>query len=420
MCIRDSAVGDTGTIVVTVTVGTGVTQTFTNTVVIATDTPEWDYTNNDDDEPTDVVVDNETDVTIAKSDNPDPVAPGGQLVYTLVYANSGLAPAENVVVSDTLPPEVTFVAASPIPNAGPPNPLLWNLDTLNAGARGTIVVTVTVGPDVTETFTNPVEITTTTPESNYENNDDEEPTDVLLADVMIVKTADTDMISPGTEFKYELEYSNIGALTATDVVVFDILPPELIFGEATPEQDEGPNPLVWNVGTLAPGQGDTITLTVTVRPDVTSEWITNTAVISTTTPETRYDNNRSSVDRPTAVEMLYYWAKPVPEGVLLKWETAWEIDSYGFAVLRSNSGRLSDASEVAFVPAAGRGQGGGAAYSYLDRLEAGAIGREYTYWLAAVDTNGQRTMYGPMPVSAARMSRLYGLPEAAVVPYPYG
>jgi uncharacterized repeat protein (TIGR01451 family) len=324
-----------------------------------------------------------------------------------------------VVVSDTLPPEVTFVAASPDQDSGP-NPLVWNLGTLDAAQRGTIVVTVTVGAGVTETFTNTVRISTDTPESNYENNDDEEPTDVLLADVMIVKTADTDMISPGTEFQYELEYSNIGALTATDVVVFDILPPELIFGEATPEQDEGPNPLVWYLGDLGPGQGGTITLTVTVTQGVTSEWITNTAVISTTTPETRYDNNRSSVDRPTAVEMLYYWAKPVPEGVLLKWETAWEIDSYGFVVLRSGNGRLSDASEVAFVPAAGHGQGGGAAYSYLDRLEAGAIGREYTYWLAEVDTNGQRTIYGPMPVSAVRLSRLHGLPEAAVISDSYG
>jgi uncharacterized repeat protein (TIGR01451 family) len=98
------AVGDTGTIVVTVTVGTGVTQTFTNTVVIATDTPESNYENNEDIEPTDVVVDNETDVTIVKSDNPDPVAQGGQLVYTLTYANNGPLAAENVVVSDTLPP----------------------------------------------------------------------------------------------------------------------------------------------------------------------------------------------------------------------------------------------------------------------------------------------------------------------------
>ena len=117
--------------------------------------------------------------------------------------------------------------------------------------------------------------------------------------------------------------------------------------------------------------------------------------------------------------MLYYWAKAVPEGVLLKWETEWEIDSYGFAVLRSDSGRLSDASEIAFVPAEGHGQGGGAAYSYLDRLE-GAIGREYTYWLAEVDTNGQRTIYGPMIVSAVQVSRLYGLPEAAVILDAYG
>jgi hypothetical protein len=230
------------------------------------------------------------------------------------------------------------------------------------------------------------------------------------------------VIEPGTEFQYWLDYGNdAGSLTAQDVVISDTLPSDLDFVAATPEQDEGPNPLIWNLGDLDGGETGRITITVRVRPDVTGEQITNTVVISTTTPETDYTNNRDSVShQPTAVEMLYYWAKPVPEGVLLKWETAWEVDSYGFVVLRSSSGRLSDASEVAFVPAAGHGQGGGAAYSYLDRLEAGAIGQEYTYWLAEVDTNGQRTIYGPMPVSAVRLSRLHGLPEAAVISDSYG
>jgi len=52
------------------------------------------------------------DVTIDKADDPDPVAPGGDLVYTLVVRNLGGVAATNVVVSDPLPASTTFVSCT--------------------------------------------------------------------------------------------------------------------------------------------------------------------------------------------------------------------------------------------------------------------------------------------------------------------
>ena len=60
-------------------------------------------------------VDTFADVTIVKSGEPDLVATGDTLVYTLVYTNNGPDPAQNVVVSDTLIPQVEYVEASPVP-----------------------------------------------------------------------------------------------------------------------------------------------------------------------------------------------------------------------------------------------------------------------------------------------------------------
>jgi uncharacterized repeat protein (TIGR01451 family) len=325
-----------------------------------------------------------------------------------------------VVVSDTLPPEVVFVESVPDRDAGP-NPLTWNLGTLAVGESGTITVAVTVESWVTETFTNPVRIDTSTPETDYSNNDDLEPTSVVqLADVWIVKTARTLEAAPGTQFDYTLEYGNAGMVAAENVIVSDTLPSELDFAGAAPAPiatDELPL-LRWSLGTLAPGAGGTITLTVVVRSEVTTEDILNTAVINTSTPETRYDNNRDSAEVPTPVRLLYFWAKPLIGSVLLEWATAWEIDTYGFYLLRSDTGMLADALEVGFVAAQGLGQGSGAAYSYLDTPVNTGI--RQTYWLVDIDMDGRRTVHGPVEVLPLFPVQFLAPYQAADLPRRYG
>ena len=99
---------------------------------------------------------------------------------------------------------------------------------------------------------------------------------------------------------------------------------------------------------------------------------------------------------------------PMPENY------AWEIDTFGFHLMRGTTAELRDAVEVAFVPAEGRGQGGGAAYSYLD-LSAVA-GPTYTYWLVDVDTDGQRTVHGPLEVPFVFASPLMAPFQFAALP----
>ena len=67
--------------------------------------PSWG--NNDDGEVTQVDV--EHDLTITKKDGPDPVTAGTNLTYTLDLTNTGPSDAAGVVVSETLPPDVSFV-----------------------------------------------------------------------------------------------------------------------------------------------------------------------------------------------------------------------------------------------------------------------------------------------------------------------
>ncbi len=53
----------------------------------------------------------DADLAIFKLDDPDPVGAGSNLTYTLTVRNLGLSDAANVVVTDELPPGVSFVSA---------------------------------------------------------------------------------------------------------------------------------------------------------------------------------------------------------------------------------------------------------------------------------------------------------------------
>jgi len=65
------------------------------------------------------------DLSLTKTDAPDPVGVGNNLTYTLTAANAGPSDAQAVVVTDTLPANVTsMVFGSAVAGAGssPPHP----------------------------------------------------------------------------------------------------------------------------------------------------------------------------------------------------------------------------------------------------------------------------------------------------------
>lgn len=53
------------------------------------------------------------DLSVTKSDAPDPVAAGGNITYTIGVTNPGPSNAASVTLSDTIPPSTTFVSMTP-------------------------------------------------------------------------------------------------------------------------------------------------------------------------------------------------------------------------------------------------------------------------------------------------------------------
>ncbi len=72
-------------------------------------------------------------LSISKVDQPDPLAPGGVLTYTLTIINNGGAIANNVVITDVVPADTSFVSAS---DGGTESGgiVTWNVPNLSSGA----------------------------------------------------------------------------------------------------------------------------------------------------------------------------------------------------------------------------------------------------------------------------------------------
>ena len=96
-------------------------------------------------------------LTVSKSDVPDPVKPGQNLVYTITYGNIGHVTATDVVITETYDKNVSFRDADPNPVSGSDN-RVWKVDALGPGVGGSIVITVQVASTAVGVLTNCVEI----------------------------------------------------------------------------------------------------------------------------------------------------------------------------------------------------------------------------------------------------------------------
>ena len=86
--------------------------TITNQASVASD--QGDSNTADNSASSETTVDPAADLSLTKSDSPDPVLAGELLTYTLAVQNAGPSSAAGVTLSDTLPAGVTYESATPI------------------------------------------------------------------------------------------------------------------------------------------------------------------------------------------------------------------------------------------------------------------------------------------------------------------
>ncbi|WP_431732526.1 COG1361 S-layer family protein [Clostridium botulinum] len=290
--------GETRTILIRGTVAPVAPGFITNTADVTSTTPDPNPSNNTS---TSVIEVNEStqvaDVGVFKSVEMNPVTPEEMVVYPIRVSNFGPADAQNVILTDAIPPEITGAEFST--DGGitfNPWPGSFDIGTLPAGETRNILIRGTVSPSATGIISNTAEVSSTTEDPNPSNNTS--TVDVMVvpsADVSVTKTAAPNPVTPGEILTYTINVSNAGPSNAQNVVLTDAIPASIIGAEFSTDGGVtfNPWPGSFDIGTLLSGETRTILIRGTVSSSATGT-ITNTANIDSSTPDPNLDNNEST------------------------------------------------------------------------------------------------------------------------------
>jgi uncharacterized repeat protein (TIGR01451 family) len=242
------------------------------------------------------------DLSLTKTDSPDPVAAGTNLTYTITVTNSGPDVAENVSWSDTLPAGTTFTSLSA--------PGGWSCTTPAVGAGGTVtcsiaslpvaspVFTLTVGvaPAVSSgtVLSNTATVSSTTAEGNPGNESGNATTTVsAVTGLGIAKTDNgNDPVVAGTNLTYTITVSNSGPSNAANVGFSDPLPADTTFVSLA-------SPGGWSCTTPAVGANGTVSCSIASLPVTAGVDFTLVVAVGASVPANTVLSNTASIDITT-------------------------------------------------------------------------------------------------------------------------
>jgi uncharacterized repeat protein (TIGR01451 family) len=246
--------------------------------------------------------------------SPDHVTAGRRISYTISVSNTGPSAAQNVQVTELLPPGVTLYPGSLTLSQGtcntgtpglPPQELLCGLGTLAASASATISFQVVVDASVATgtVLENDVSVTADGPDPYNDDNQAHTLTTVssradlgisskaigefavdALAGVQGIFYLELyDEVTAGRQIRYEVTVENKGPSDALDVTVDDVSWLYMLFtfvgadGASCQPNTPGGNPghLLCHLGTIPSGTAKTIIIYMLVdprAPDYVSCW----------------------------------------------------------------------------------------------------------------------------------------------------
>ncbi len=198
------------------------------------------------------------DLSLTKTDAPDPVTLGNNVTYTVTVSNSAVAAATNAVMDDPLPAGTTFVSLA---QGGATTG--WTCATPAVGSGGTItckrptfpVSTSTVFTIVVKTvspsnpFTNTATVTSDDVDTNGANNSASASTAITAgADLAVTKVGSPSVQQAGSNVTFLVQVTNNGPSSAATPTLADTIVAPFQFQSITP-------PATWTCPTVPPLNG---------------------------------------------------------------------------------------------------------------------------------------------------------------------
>lgn len=240
------------------------------------------------------------DLSISKSDSPDPVQAGQQLTYVLGVTNNGPFDATTVVLTDTLPSQVSFVSYTSTQGScsAVSGTVTCSLGTILNASAASVTITANVAPGTSGTISNTASVTSAVSDPVTSNNSATETTLVgAAADLSVAVTDSPDPVLTGNPLQYTVTVFNSGPSTATGVALTDTLSSKVSYVSSSPSQgscSQASGVVSCALGTLAPSGSATVQINVTPTTSL-SEIVTNTASVTSAVGDPSASNNSKSI-----------------------------------------------------------------------------------------------------------------------------
>lgn len=180
------------------------------------------------------------DATVSKSVTPSAnVRVGEPMVYTVTARNAGPSTANELIITDVMPPNTAFISVGTPSNSGTCTTVpavnsegsTLSCRWANVAANGSRTVTFTVRPlaaALNTTITNTVNVAVgaTDVETTLANNSGTATTNVIdsLVDILVQKTDGPDPVDIGLMTTYTITIRNAGPSVGTNLVMVDTFP----------------------------------------------------------------------------------------------------------------------------------------------------------------------------------------------------
>lgn len=223
-------------------------------------------------------------IAIVKAVSPvRPAVVGDVLTYGIVITNNGISPANNIVLSDVIDVNTSFIPGSVIingvsqPTANPSSGIL--IGTLAPSTTVTVTFEVNVTMAVPTQINNQSTVGFTSGTFAATSSSNITTVPVTQPQFNIVKAASTTIATVGDIIIYTLDVSNNGNLPAS-VTLFDPIPAGTTFIEnsviinSLPQPGSSPETGI-NVGDIAPGATVRVTFEVGIISLPSPQFITN-------------------------------------------------------------------------------------------------------------------------------------------------